>query len=196
MKRVYRILVAVLALSALMLACGGQAARDAANPPPSNTDQAPPGAAPSPGAEASPGAAPPPGADPSPGVQPPPGAPGRLRTILLSFKLDPRLGGGTYGGEVWVSPPTYTGAANQDVVDARARGADASGEAVVIAPGWIPSDPVMVTVSPVQGAQVTIFVKRAGQSTIDVTSDGLSRRLIVRATSDAAGQVVQVEISQ
>ncbi len=34
--------------------------------------------------------------------------------IQVSFKLDPRLSGPTYGGERWISPPTYMGANAQD----------------------------------------------------------------------------------
>jgi hypothetical protein len=45
-------------------------------------------------------------------------APAAAATINVAFKLDPRLSGPTYGGERWVSPPTYTAASAQDVVEA------------------------------------------------------------------------------
>src|SRR5574342_139624 len=50
-----------------------------------------------------------------------------LTRINVSFKLDPRLSGPTYGGERWVSPATYMGASAQDAVEVRARTVDARG---------------------------------------------------------------------
>src|SRR5512139_3775537 len=82
-----------------------------------------------------------------------------LAGLAISFKLDPRLAGGTYGGERWVSATTYTGAAAQDTVDARVEGTDARGRPVKISPRWTPSDPEMVIVSPEEGSSVRITVK-------------------------------------
>src|SRR5439155_27115962 len=47
--------------------------------------------------------------------------------IRVTFKLDPRLSGPTYGGERWVSPQTYSGANAQDAVEARVFAVDDKG---------------------------------------------------------------------
>ena len=121
-------------------------------------------------------------------------AAGALTDIQVSFKLDPRLSGPTYGGERWISPPTYTGAADQDTVEVRAQGLDAKGNLIRISPEWTPADPEMVTVSPSQGDAVTITVKRAGESKLKVSSQGVSKELQINAKP--AGNALQVEIVQ
>lgn len=117
-----------------------------------------------------------------------------LADVALSFKLDPRLSGPTYGGERWVSPPTYTGARGQDAVDVRAEGVEPGGRPRPVAPDWIASDPELVTVSPEHGARVTIQVKGPGESRVTVACAGLSKELVVRARG--AGGTMQVEIEQ
>jgi FKBP-type peptidyl-prolyl cis-trans isomerase FklB len=114
--------------------------------------------------------------------------------IQLSFKLDPRLSGGTYGGERWVSPPTYMGASAQDTVEIKALGTDAQGRPVRIRPKWIASDPRMVTVSPSEGDAVKVTVKHAGQSSLQVTSPGVSKELSIKA--EYKDNVIQVAIAQ
>lgn len=117
-----------------------------------------------------------------------------LTDIQVSFKLDPRITQGLYMGERWVSPATYTGTSAQDTVEARVQGTDAKGRPVSISPKWIPADPEMVTVSPSQGSQVKITVKRAGESRLQVTSQGVSKELSVKAA--VRNNVLQVEIAQ
>ncbi|HEY6100913.1 MAG TPA: hypothetical protein VIW03_15855 [Anaeromyxobacter sp.] len=114
--------------------------------------------------------------------------------LAVSFKLDPRLSGPTYGGERWVSPPTYTGASGQVTVEARALAADARGRPLKSAPEWTPSDPEMVAVSPPRGEQVRLTVKRAGESSVIVTSGGASRKLTVKAVQ--ANGIWRVDVSQ
>jgi hypothetical protein len=105
----------------------------------------------------------------------------------VSFKLDPRLTRGLYMGERWVSPPTYSGVQDGKAftVEARVQGREAR---------WIPSDPEMVAVSPSQGQEVTITVKRAGQSRLRVASDGVSKELAIKAAYQ--GTAIRVEIVQ
>jgi FKBP-type peptidyl-prolyl cis-trans isomerase len=114
--------------------------------------------------------------------------------MAFSFKLDPRLAGGTYGGERWVSPPTFTGAAAQDTVEARVEGTGPKGQPVKISPRWTSSNPEMVTVSPEEGSSVKITVKRAGESSLRVTAQGLYRELAIKGT--VRNSVMQVEIRQ
>ena len=101
--------------------------------------------------------------------------------IQLAFKLDPRLSGATYGGERWVSPPTYQGSSGQNAVEAKASLMDANGKRIQASIDWKASDPEMVTVSPAAGEQVTITVKRAGESSLTLTSGAVSRKLGVKA---------------
>ena len=117
-----------------------------------------------------------------------------LTGINVSFQLDPRLTRGLYMGDRWVSPPTYVGAVGQDTVMVRAEVLDAKGKPVGVSPEWVPADPDMVEVSPRQGKEVKITVRRAGQSTLRVASPGFSRELIIKAAGK--GNALQVEISQ
>lgn len=122
---------------------------------------------------------------------------GDLKDIQTSFKLDTRLTKSLYMGERWVSPPTYSGARQQGnayIVEARAHGIDAMGRRFAISPDWIPSDPEMVSLSPAEDKTVKIRVQRAGESTLNVTAHGLSRELLIKATSTGSG--MQVKISQ
>jgi hypothetical protein len=117
--------------------------------------------------------------------------------IKVSFKLDPRITRGMYMGDRWVSPPTYIGtqAGKEITVEARVEGLDAGGKLTGASPAWTPEDPDMVRVSPGQGRQVRITVRRAGQSILKVTSPGFSRELSIKATP-YMGTAFQVEISQ
>ena len=116
--------------------------------------------------------------------------------IKVSFKLDSRLTQSMYMGERWVSPPTYTGVRDgkEITVDARAEVISASGKSTGIGPKWIPSDPEMVTVTPGQGNEVKITVRRAGQSSLKVAAPGFSRELSIKATLQ--GSAIQVDITQ
>ena len=114
--------------------------------------------------------------------------------IRLSFKMDPRLAGATYGGERWVSPPTYQGASGQNTVEAKASVVDASGRPAKATIDWKASDPELVTVSPASGEKVTITVKRVGESSLTLTSGAVSRRLGVKAVDTNGAR--QVTITQ
>ena len=114
--------------------------------------------------------------------------------IEVTFKLDPRLSGPTYGGERWISPKTYSGITAQDAVEARAFRVDAKGRSKKIDASWSPSDPGMVTVSPPRGEQVRISATRAGQSTVTVTHGGASKQLTVKAFE--TNGVLRIEILQ
>ena len=131
---------------------------------------------------------------PSPSLAGDEKAPPATAKIQLVFKLDPRLAGPTYGGERWVSPPTYMGASGQDTVEAKASAVDARGMPTKARIDWQPSEPEMVTVTPPRGEQVKIAVKRAGESSLTVSSGGVSRKLVVKAV-DRNG-IRQVTITQ
>lgn len=114
--------------------------------------------------------------------------------IFLSFKLDPRVLGPTYGGEHWVSPPIYTGARAQDSVETRARAVDARGVPVKAEAQWTVSDPEVVTVSPPRGERVTVTAKRAGASTVTVKAGAASRTFTVKAANP--GGTWQLHLTQ
>jgi hypothetical protein len=121
-------------------------------------------------------------------------APVAASDIKFAFKLDPRLSGGTYGGERWISPPTYTGLRAQNTVDVRATVFDTAGMPMNINPEWRPDNPAMVSVAPGDGERVTITVQGAGESRLKVTADGASRELLITAKSE--NDALQVKISQ
>jgi len=126
-----------------------------------------------------------------------PKAPGALTGIAVSFKQDPRLTKGLYMGERWVSPPLYQPAVQEGktlTVEARVHGVDAKGNKMKIKPEWTPSDPEMVAVTPGEGSDVKIAVKRAGKSTLKVAAPGVSKELSIKATEE--GNAIRVEITQ
>jgi FKBP-type peptidyl-prolyl cis-trans isomerase FklB len=114
-----------------------------------------------------------------------------VNDIRISYKLDRRLNSGVYGGEQWVSQPTFSA---QDAVEAKATGLDSKDNPIEINPKWTASDPDMVTVSPSQGSEVKITVKRAGQSTVQVTSPGIATDLAIKA--ELQNNVIRFEISR
>ena len=120
--------------------------------------------------------------------------PGALAGFAVSFKVDPRLTKGMYMGGRWVSPPTYVGTNGQDTVQAKVTGIDAKGVTLPVQPKWIPADPERVTVTPSEGDAVTITVKRAGQTSLTVASQGVSKKLTVKAAQQ--DNVIRVEITQ
>lgn len=123
------------------------------------------------------------------------GAREELAEILVSFKLDPRLATGVYGGERWVSPPTYTrvGEGKHCIVDAKVQGLGANRTPIAITPTWTSSDSDMVTITPGEGSPVTITVKRAGAASVRVSAQGISKELAIRAAY--RNDVLQVDIS-
>jgi hypothetical protein len=126
----------------------------------------------------------------------PPGVATAPTGIEVSFKLDPRLTRGMYMGDRWVSPPTFTqvGEGKEVTVEAIAQGLDGTGKPVKISPEWTPEDPEMVTVTPGQGNEVKITVRREGQCKLKVVSAGISRELLIKAIN--RGEAIQVEISR
>lgn len=121
--------------------------------------------------------------------------PAAASDIRFAFKLDPRLSGGTYGGERWVSPPTYTGLSAQNTVEVRAGVFDAAGMPMNnIIPEWIPDNPALVSVAPGDGQRVRITVHGAGESRLKVTANGASRELSIKAIEK--DDVIRLEITQ
>ncbi len=114
-----------------------------------------------------------------------------VSALAVSFKLDPRLTKGLYMGERWVSPPTYT--TTLDTVEAKVARVGSNGRVENISAKWIPSDTEMVTVSPSEGNEVKITVKRPGETTLHVTSDGVTKELSLKAALQ--NDVMQVEIT-
>jgi FKBP-type peptidyl-prolyl cis-trans isomerase FklB len=113
--------------------------------------------------------------------------------ITVSYRLDPRVADSTHGGNRWVSPPVYVGANAQDRVEAMAEAIDAKGNVSPLRPIWTASDPEMVQVGP-QGSQVTLLVKRTGESTVTVSAGARSTELRVQAIM--RGGFLHLAISQ
>ena len=111
--------------------------------------------------------------------------------LAVSYRLDPRLAGGTYGGERWISGPSFTSSAQPGhtaVVEARVAAARAR---------WIAADPDLVIVSPVSAGRldrVRITINKVGESRLTVTDGAAATELVVRGR--AVGNAMQVEIAQ
>jgi FKBP-type peptidyl-prolyl cis-trans isomerase FklB len=120
-----------------------------------------------------------------------------LSDIRVSFKLDPRLSGATYGGERWIASSPFTSLAQvgtQATVEVKADGVAKNGAPVRTAVEWTPADPGMISVVPGENSQVKITVHHAGESKLTVASSGVSKQLLVKAKY--VGNATQVEISQ
>jgi hypothetical protein len=117
----------------------------------------------------------------------------RGRGLTVSFKLDPRLGGGGYGNpDRWVIVPSYrkVGEGRTCTLEARLQAVDPES----VPPKWTAADPGMVSIDPAEGAQVKILVKHAGATTVHVESEAGSKDLTIKA--EYANNVLQAEISQ
>ena len=114
--------------------------------------------------------------------------------LAVSFKLDPRLSGGVYGGDRWVSVPTYTKVGEGRTCTFEARIQNASVDEKAPAPTWTAADPDMVRIDPGQGMQVKLLVQRAGETRVHVESDAGARDLTIKAVY--RNNVLQAEISQ
>ena len=116
-----------------------------------------------------------------------------LKSITVSFKFDP---GPTYGGVRWISPPFTTGMQVGEVtVDAKAQGLDSNGKLVTITTEWTPSDPEMVSVTPVRDDEFRITVKHAGEGKLRVSAQQTSRELLITAKPLGNGKAMQVQFS-
>jgi FKBP-type peptidyl-prolyl cis-trans isomerase len=115
--------------------------------------------------------------------------------IRVSFKLDPRLMGGTYAQPGWVAPMVYEGIQGQNVVVARADGFDEKGQLIEgIEPQWIPEDPQMVSVSAGEGGSVKITINGPTESGLKLVYGEFSKTLSVTATTN--NDILQIKISQ
>jgi hypothetical protein len=123
---------------------------------------------------------------------------GELSRITVSFKLDQRLSGPTYGGPRWVSPPTFSFAqgGQQLTVEAKTQGVGANGNVMDINAEWTPADPEMVTITRGQKNEVTITVKREGESKLKLMAQEVTKELSIKAKAIANGSGLQVEIAQ
>jgi hypothetical protein len=116
--------------------------------------------------------------------------------LQISFRLDPWLIGGSYGGGFWVSA-TSLGPVTQGAtftIETRAGGLY-QGNASAAFATWMSSNPQMVTVFPEQGSRVTLRVLSAGLTAVDVIAQGTLRRLSISATNNSAGTLL-VQVSQ
>ena len=116
--------------------------------------------------------------------------------LAVAFRLDPALTRSLYLGDRWVSPPSFFFAqpGTQYVVQAKVQAIDSHGERTDLSGDWATGDPEMVAVTRHDHGEVTIVVRRPGESNLTVSAGGESKVLHVRArqTDDA----MTVEITQ
>lgn len=116
--------------------------------------------------------------------------------IQVEFKLDPRITGALYMGERWVSPPSYDTVQPGAIfaVEARAQLLDVDGRPQQSDIEWIPSDPALIVITPGQGSQVMIQVQGAGETSVQVISQGVAKTLAITATYQE--NAIRVKITQ
>ena len=117
-------------------------------------------------------------------------------SLLVSFKMDPRLATGTYGAiDRWVSGPTYTrvGDGQTCTVETRVQGRDETGALKSLIAKWTSANPEMVKVTPSEGSEIKILVQRPGETSVRVTSEGVSKELAIKAAY--RNNVRQVDIA-
>lgn len=118
---------------------------------------------------------------------------GVLARIRFAFKPDPSLSLGTYAAvPAWVSPLSFSGVSGQDTVQVMAGGLDATGQPVPITPTWTAADSDLIEISPGEGNVAEIKVKRAGESTVEVTAGDISKKLSIKAEDRAGVIIVQM----
>jgi hypothetical protein len=116
--------------------------------------------------------------------------------LAVAFRLDPALTRSLYLGDRWVSPPSFHFAqpGTQYVVQAKLQAIDSRGERTDLSGDWATNDPEMIAITRRDYGEVTIAVRRSGDSNLTVSAGGESKVLRVRArqTDDA----MTVEINQ
>lgn len=135
---------------------------------------------------------------PKPSPTPSPGDASGAVSLVVLFKLDPSVrGGGTYGGDIWVAPPTYTlflRAQATATIEARAEGLDVARQTVQVDPAWSSDDEALVRVTPARGAHVTVSVRGIGRTAVHVTAGAVAKALWV--TSVYQGDLLRIDVSQ
>lgn len=119
--------------------------------------------------------------------------------LRISFKLDPRLTRAQYMGDRWVSMRTFTSTVQAGTtcsVDVAARGVDARGMPLNVVPEWSSADPGTVAVTPLRGTNVGISGLRPGETSLEVTAEGVTKKLFIKVTALYEGTAMQMEISQ
>jgi len=91
-----------------------------------------------------------------------------------------------YMGDHWTSPAKYLqiGAGENCTVEAGIRGLNAQGKAVTTPATWSAADPDMVKISePGPGNTVKLTVVRPGKTTVEIASQGITKKLPLHAVS-------------
>lgn len=103
--------------------------------------------------------------------------------LSVTYRLDPRVTRGLYLGERWVSPPEFrfVQPGSEYVVVARLQQIDPYGDRTDLNGQWAASDPEMVAISRDAPGQVTLVVRRPGESRVTVTSGTESKVLHIHA---------------
>ena len=121
--------------------------------------------------------------------------PVNIAKMVVSFKLDPSLMGGSYAQPGWITPQIYQGVRGQNTVEAKVECLDPEGKRIKgIKAEWIPEDPKMVTVSAGMGTSMKILIHGPGQSTLKVVGGDITKTLSIKATSE--NDILRIEISQ
>jgi FKBP-type peptidyl-prolyl cis-trans isomerase FklB len=117
-----------------------------------------------------------------------------ISDLHITYKMDPRLASGVYGGERWVSPPTYT--TTLQTVEARIEGITRPGNSVPVKAEWTAEDPEMLSIAPAENGQVKITVRRNGQSRLTVIAEGVSKTLVIKASPENNSTKIEISAAE
>jgi hypothetical protein len=133
------------------------------------------------------GSAPPAANPPGGAAGPPAGAPpAPVEGLRVWFKLDAAISRGVYLGDVWVSPATFTAVKTgpELAIDVRLSAVEGQGRERAVDGSWTPEDAGVLGVSPREGHEVRLTVRRPGASRLTVSAGGLTTDLTVTASHD------------
>ena len=120
-----------------------------------------------------------------------------LTGLRVSYRLDPWLISGSYGGGIWVSPSAFGPVRQRGdlfVIEVRAEPIGVSGP-LIHGPSWVTGDPSVVTVTPSSGWNVTLAVRETGTTSLAVGMDGVSTTLEITSATYQGGSL-EVTITQ
>ncbi|MBM4273141.1 MAG: hypothetical protein FJ134_01580 [Deltaproteobacteria bacterium] len=107
----------------------------------------------------------------------------QIAALRVWFKNEFLTKENVYMGEVWNDPDKFqrTREGRTFTHDLKVMGLDSRRNQVVVNATWKVSDQAQVKITPQRGHQVKLTIKKAGESTVTVSSGKISRKLTVIA---------------
>ncbi|MBM4295874.1 MAG: hypothetical protein FJ126_13370 [Deltaproteobacteria bacterium] len=118
----------------------------------------------------------------------------QLASLRVWYKNEFITPQGSYLGEVWNDLDRFqrNRGGRTFTHDLKAVGLDSQGKQVAVDATWTASNPAMVDLSPGQGRQVKLTIKKAGKSAILVNAGKVTRKLTVKAAYRKGEMLVEI----